>query len=255
LVLTGISFSQNFDKMPGDEKLKKAKAVISKSIEKLGGEKYLNVKSSIGEGKFSLLKDGINVSFQSFVDVIVLPDTERTDFIERGSKIVRVNSGNTGWIFEEYVESLRDQKEKDIKEFKIGLRASYDYLLRGDWVNEAKLTYTGRRRASLGKRNDVLKLTFNDGYEVEYEFSDKGMPMKTVFYKFDSDKKRIVEENRYAQFLLEQGIQTPFIIDRYTDNVHVFRINYESIRYNERIPKEIFVKPGDSKKLRKKLKL
>ncbi len=258
IVLIGFSvavYGQNFDTATGDSKLQKAKAIIAKSAAKLGGKEYLSVKTSIGEGKFSQLKDGVNVSFQSFIDIIVFPDFERTDLTEGGSKTVQVNTGETGWIYEEYFESLRDQDEKGITGFRNSMRSNYDYLLRKDWSREAVLSYVGRRRASLGKRNDVLKLTFADGFEVEYEFADDGLPMKTIFRQFDTDKKEIVQETRFAQFLFEQGVLTPYIIDRYTDGVHVYRINYESVKYNQTIPSEIFKKPDDPKKLRKKLKL
>ena len=251
-----VCFGQsNFGESTDEAKTKKAKAVMTKAIGKLGGTKYLDVKTSIGEGRFSLLKDGVTISFQKFIDVMVLPNKERTDFDERGSKIVQVNTGDTGWIYEEHLESFRDQKEKSIESFKKSLRSHYDYLLRRDWSDEATLTYVGRRRASLGKRNDVLKLTFKDGFEVEYEFSDAGLPMKTLFNSFNSEKKPIVEETRYARFISESGILTPFVVDRFTDGKHSFRVNYESVIYNKNISDEIFIKPADPKKLRKKLKL
>lgn len=255
LAFSNIVSAQNFDTDSSEEELKKAMAIIARSVKKLGGQKYLNVRTSIGEGKFSQLKDGVNVSFQSFIDILVYPDTERTDFTEGGSKIVQVNQGQTGWIYEEYLESFRDQNEKGIAGFRTSLRSHYDYLLRADWSGEAALTYEGRRRASLGKRNDVLKLTFTDGFEVEYEFADDGLPMKTIYRQFDADKKEIVQETRFAQFLSEQGVLTPFIIDRYADGIHVYRVNYVSMKYNDAIPNEIFEKPDDPKRLRKKLKL
>jgi hypothetical protein len=73
------------------------------------------------------------------------------------------------------------------------------------------LTYGGRRQAGLGKRNDVVKLTFEDGFAVEFEFSDDGLPMKALFTRLNADKEEIKEEDRYAQFVDVQGIKTPFI--------------------------------------------
>ncbi|MEZ5346924.1 MAG: hypothetical protein R2681_15360 [Pyrinomonadaceae bacterium] len=249
-------FTQNnFNDNDETEKLAKANAVVGKSVNLLGGDRYLKVKTTIGEGRFSQLKDGIIVSFQSFIDVIVHPDKERTDFTEQGSKIVQVNTGETGWIYEEYLESFRDQTESGIESFKKSQRSGYDYLLRGHWKDEAELSYAGRRPASLGKRNDVLKLTFSDGFEVEYEFSDEGLPMKTIYRRFDSEKNEITEENRYARFISYQGIMTPTVVDHYTDDVQVYRVNYESVKYDQRINEEIFKKPDDPKVLRKKLKL
>ncbi|NNF00999.1 MAG: hypothetical protein HKN25_18425 [Pyrinomonadaceae bacterium] len=250
---SSVYAQNNFDKP--EDKAAKAKSVVNRAIQKLGGERYLNVRTSIGEGRFSLLKDGQIVSFSSFVDVIVAPEKERTDFTERGSKTVQVNADGKGWMYQEHLEKLSDQKGPQLESFKRSLRSHYDYLLKGKWKDEAKLSYEGRRRASLGKRNDVLRLTFKDNFWVEYEFSDEGLPMKTKYERTNSDNKMITEENRYAQFIDEQGILTPFVVDHYTDDKHSFRVNYKSMIYNKKIPDKIFVKPGNPKKLRKKLKL
>lgn len=255
-ILSTLGLGQsNFNKETKEEKLKKAGEIIEKAVTKLGGGTYRNVKNSVGQGKFSVLKGGQIVSHSKFIDVMVFPHTERTDFVEQGSKTVQTNSGENGWFFDESIDKFADQNEIQINNFKRSLRSHYNYLLRGDWKGNAKLSYVGRRRASLGKRNDVLKLTFPDGFEVEFEFSAEGLPMKTVYTRKNADNKPVTEENRYAQFIFEGGIFTPFIVDHFTDEKHVFRVNYTSMNYNKRISPEIFVKPANSKKLRKKLKL
>lgn len=250
-----VSAQNNFDELNSEDKIAKAESVINTTIKKLGGEKYLKIKSSVGEGRFSLLKDGQIASFSSFVDVIVSPDKERTDFTEQGSKTVQVNADGKGWMYQEHLEKFSDQGATQIKNFERTLRSHYDYLLRGKWKDEAKLSYEGRRPASVGKRNEVLRLTFEDGFWVEYEFSDEGLPMNTKYERTNGDDKIIVEENRYAQFLNEQGILTPFVVDHYTGDQHAFRVNYLSMLYNRKIPNSVFEKPSNPKKLRKKLKI
>ncbi len=234
--------------------LAEAEAVIKKAVNKLGGEKYLNIKNSVGEGKFSLLKAGRIISFQAFTDIIVYPEKERTDFIERGAKTVQVNTGEKGWFYDEMLEKFDDQNKIQINSFKRSFRSHYNYLLRGSWKGKADLSYVGKRPASLGKRNDVLKLTFEDGFEVEFEFSDEGLPMKSTYTVMNSENLPVTEENRFAQFILENGILAPFVIDHFTNDEHTFRVNYQSMDYNKSISDEIFVKPDDPKKLRKKLK-
>jgi outer membrane lipoprotein-sorting protein len=244
------------DKISDSQTVEKAEEVIAKAIKKLGGEKYLNVKTLVGEGRLSLLKDNTIASFQSFSDIIVYPDNkERTDFNEKGSKTVQVNTGETGWIYEEFLEKFGDQGESQIENFKQSMRTHYDYLLRGKWKDEAELSYVGRRPSTLGKRNDVLKLTFEGGFVVEYEFDDEGLPMKTLYLRMNADNQAITEENRYARFLTYQGILMPSIVDHFTNGIHTFRVAYENIEFNKNIPDEIFVKPDNPKKLKKKLKL
>lgn len=233
----------------------KAKAIVAKAVKKVGGAAYLNARNSVGEGRLSVLEQGKIGSFLKFTDVIVFPDRERTDFEEGGSKTVQVNFGDKGWIYDESLELFRDQTEKQIAEFRLAMRTHYNELLRGKWNGKAALSYIGRRPSTLGKRNDVVKLEFEDGFWVEYEFDDDGLPMKTLFSTRGSDGQEIPEEIRYGRYISTGGILYPSVVDRYTNGVQIYRASYDSMEFNRRIKDEIFVKPKDPKKLRKKLKL
>lgn len=233
----------------------KAEAVIKKAVEKLGGEKYVQVKSIVGRGKFSLLRDGAIISFQSFVDVIAYPDRERTEFKQGGMKTVQTNTGETGWIFDGAAETINVQNKDQIEGFRRSIRVSIDNLLRGYWRGKANLTYAGKRPATLGKRSEVVKLTFEDGFAVEFEFSDEYLPIKAIYKRTNADNEEIKEEDRYAQFVDVQGIKTPLIVDHFTNSAHTSRVNYETIEFNKVIPDSIFAKPNSPKELKKDLKL
>lgn len=238
-----------------DPRTVEAEKIIEKAVSALGGSAYLNAANLVGEGKLSVLNQGRIGSYMSFVDVIVFPDRERTDFDERGSKTVQVNIGDTGWIYEEHLEKFGPQTEKQIEGFKRAIRSGVDHLLRGHWKGKAELSYVGRRPSTLGKRNDVVRLDFDDGFWVEYEFDDGGIPMKTVFSSMSDEGLEITDELRFGRYLKTGGISYPSVVDRYTNGVHVYRATYESMEYNKRLPDDIFTKPDDPKKLRKKLKL
>lgn len=233
----------------------KAEAVLKKAVQTLGGDNYLKVKTQIGRGKFSLMRDGKIGSFQSFIDVIVYPDKERTEFKALGRKNVQTNVGDTGWIFDGDAEVINVQTETQIKDFKRGINASLDNLLRGFWRGKAVLSYAGRREASLGKRNEVVKLTYEDGLTVEFEFSAEGLPVKAIYKRTNPEGVESKEEDRYAQFVEVQGIKAPFIIDHFSGGVQTSRINYETIEYNKPVPDSIFTKPNAAKELKKDLKL
>ena len=237
------------------ERDEKAEAILKKAVQAMGGDNYLKVTTLIGRGKFSLVRGGMTGSFQSFVDVIVYPDKERTEFKEFGTKSVQTNIGDTGWIFSGQTQALSDQGESQIKDFKRGMSVNLDNFLRGAWRGKAVLSYVGRREASLGKRNDVLKLTYADGFAVEFEFADDGMPVKAVYKRTNPDGQDVKEEDRYAQFVSIQGVKAPFIIDHFSGGVHTSRINYETIEFNKPIPDSIFSKPANPKELKKDLKL
>ena len=233
----------------------KAEAIIKKAIQNLGGDRYLQIKTQVGRGKYSQIREGTVISFQSFVDVIVFPDKERADFKGGGSRIIQANSGNTGWLYDDSLDVIKAQNESQVANFKLGIRTSLDNLLHGYWKGEAELTYVGKRPATLGKRNEVVKLNYKDGFVVEFEFaSEDGLPQKALYKRASNDGEEIKEEDRYAQFIDVGGVKTPFIIDRFSNGKQTSRINYESVDFNKTISDAIFTKPANAKDAKKDLK-
>jgi hypothetical protein len=234
----------------------KASVILARAVERLGGDRYLQVRTLIGKGKFSVMKAGTVVSFQSFLDVIVYPDRERTEFKGAGSKHIQVNTGDTGWVYDGDQELVKIQTDRQVANFKQAMRTSLDNLLRSQWKGDAELSYIGRRPATLGKRNDVVRLTYNDGFSVEFEFAaDDGLPQKAIYKRAESDGEEVTEEDRYAQFVELKGIRFPFVVDRFTNGVHSSRINYESIEVNQPVSDSIFDKPTTPKEARKDIKI
>ncbi len=235
----------------------KAEAVLKRAVENVGGAKYLQAATQIGRGRYSIIRDNALISYQTFVDAVVFPDRERTEFKSGSVKTVQVNDKNAGWIFDGDAQVINVQTKDQIENYKRGIRTSLDYLLRGNWRKEegVKLQSAGKRQAGLGKRNDVVKLVFADGFAVEFEFSDEGLPVKSIYKRKNSDGEDVVEEDRYAQFVEVQGIKTPFIIDHFSGGQQTSRVNYETVEFNKTVPDSIFTQPKNAKELKKDLKL
>jgi outer membrane lipoprotein-sorting protein len=231
----------------------KAAAIVAKAVQQLGGDKYLNVTSQVGRGSFSQLRPGGVASYQTFSDAIIFPDKERTDF-KGSSRSTQVNTGETGWIYDGDQEIIKIQTPVQIENFKRGLRTSLDTLLRGAWHGQATLAYVGKRQAGVGKRNDVVRLTYSDGFAVEFEFDDTGLPAKTLYTHKNLADDPVKDEDRYAQFVDVDGIKAPFIVDHYADGQAVSRINYDSFEFNKRIPDSIFTKPATPKEAKRDVK-
>lgn len=192
---------------------------------------------------------------QTFVDVIVYPDKERTEFKGGGTKFVQTNSGSNGWVYDGDQELIKIQNETQVENFQRGMRVSLDTLLRGAWRGKGEISYVGKRPSTLGKRNEVVRLKYEDGLTIEFEFADDGTPMKASYKRTNSEGEEVTEEDRYAQWVDLSGIRTPLIIDRFTNGKPTSRINYESVEYNVRVPDSIFDKPANPKELKKDLKL
>ncbi|MFN2502567.1 MAG: hypothetical protein ABR530_11240, partial [Pyrinomonadaceae bacterium] len=128
LLLTAVvsafvsAYTQENDASP--ESRQKAAAIVAKAVQNMGGDNYLRVTSQVGKGKFSVLRENVVVSFQTFTDVMVFPDKERTDFKGNGSRLTQVNTGITGWVFDGDQDLIKIQTENQVANFKQSMRTS-----------------------------------------------------------------------------------------------------------------------------------
>ncbi len=242
---------------PSPENVAKAEAIISRGIEVLGGQAYLNVKTVIGRGFYTSFHEGISQDPARFVDYLSYPDRERTEFTAEGLRTIQTNTGDTGWLFDGATKTLSDMKAGQIDSFKQSMRTSLENLLRGWWRKEnATLSYVGRREAGLGRRNETVRVTYPDGFWVEYEFAAKeGLPEKILFKTSRSTaevavKVDVKEEDRLAKPITISGVTAPWVIDHFIDGVQTSRIAYESVEYNSPIADSLFAKPATIKGLK-----
>jgi hypothetical protein len=235
----------------------KAEGIVARAIEVLGGNSYLNIKTVVGRGFFTSFNDGMSQIPARFVDYIAYPDRERTEFTSAGIRVIQTNSGETGWLFDGATKTLSDMKASQVEDFKRSMRTSVENLLRGWWKKEnAALSYVGRREAGLARRNETVRLTYPDGFWIEYEFAAKeGLPAKVIYKttkkKPDSDEtEETTEEDRLAKPITIAGITAPWVIDHFMNGTQTSRISYESIEYNQPLADALFAKPANIKSLK-----
>jgi hypothetical protein len=242
---------------PSPDNAAKAEAVLNRAVEVLGGSAYLNVKTTVGRGLFTAFHDGISQIPAKFIDYVSYPDKERTEFTSSGIRVIQVNAGDTGWLYDGATKSLNDLKGTQIEDFKRSMRTSVENLLHGWWKKEnATLSYVGRREAGVGRRNETVRLTYPDGFWIEYEFAAKeGLPAKVIYKttkkKPDSDEsEEVTEEDRLAKPITIGAITAPWVVDHYINDMQMSRIAYESVEYNTPLADSLFAKPANIKTLK-----
>jgi hypothetical protein len=235
----------------------KSQQIIDRAVVALGGPKYLAVQTVIGKGFYTSFKDGMSQLPARFLDYIAYPDKERTEFSGGGIRTIQTNTGDTGWLFDGAAKKISDQSPAQVEEFKRGVRTGLEYLLRGYWKKDGgKITYAGRREAGLAKRNETIRLTFPDGYWVEYEFGAKdNLPSKIIYkrQRKDPDSGDMVETNEEDQllkFIEIDGVTSAWVVDHYINGKQTSRINYESVQYNQKLADDLFTKPANIKAIK-----
>ena len=232
----------------------KADKIVQKAVQVLGGDRYLNVRTVIGRGFFTDYKDGASTIPLRFVDYIVYPDRERTEFIGGGARLIQTNDHDKGWIFDSAAITLKDQTAAQLEDFHFAMRTGVENLLRGGWKKQsAQLSYVGRREAGVGRRNETVRLTYPDGFSIEYEFSaTDGLPAKVLYKRKqkrpDSDEvEELDEEDRLYKPITLDGVVAFYVQDHFRNGIQTNRINYESVEFNKPIADSLFAKPASIK--------
>lgn len=227
----------------------KAEQIVRRAVEAQGGSAYLGVRSIIGRGYFTPFAKGVSTLPISFIDYLVFPDRERTDFRGRMGRSIQTNAGGGGWLYNESTRSLKDMAPEQLEDFRVAMRTSADNLLRGWWRKEgAKLTYLGRREAGLAKRNEAVRLTYPDGFAVDFEIGAKdGLLAKTFYVRKNAEGEAVAEEDRFASYQKIAGVRVPFVIDHYRAGEQSSRLNYDAVEFNSLVPDALFNKPASVK--------
>ena len=245
----------------------KADAVLRRAIEAMGGSRYLSVRSVVGRGRFTTYESGVSGAPYRFEDFVLYPDSNRTEFYGRGNRIIQSNTATTGWLFDAASRKIEDAKPEQLQDYNLALRTSLDGLLRGTWRAEGRnrgvLSYVGRREASLGQRNEAVRLTYGDGFTVDFEFGARdGLPAKVSYKRTRKQENKdgieetieLTEEDRFAQFVDTDGVRLPFIIDHFRGGIQTSRVNYEAVSFNEPLPDGFFSRPATIKEVKERKK-
>lgn len=246
------------------ENTTQAEAVLAKVLQTIGGQTYLQTRTQTGRGRFSAYADNVAGLPAVFDDTVVYPDKQRTEFRGSTVRLIQVNTGDSGWVYDGATRTIKDLTAAQVTDFRTALRASLDNLLRGEWrggKDKATLSYIGRREAGIGRRNEAVRLTYKDGFAVEFEFGAKdNLPAKILYRRTmkkpdggdDPEAMKIVlEEDRFAQFINVGGVLSPFVVDHFRDGKQTSRVNYETLEYNRPVADTVFARPTNLKNLMK----
>jgi hypothetical protein len=258
LLFASASFSPAQSEKPSLTDDEKAQQIVQRALKAVGGDRYSQVKTLIGRGLFTDYKDGVSQIPSKFVDYVSYPDKERTEFNGGRARIVQTNFRDGGWIYDGAALTLKDQSPQQLEEFKITMRVGLENLLHGWWREQgAKLTYAGRREAGvIGRRNEAVRLTYPDGFWIEYEFgADDGIPAKILYERKHKNRETeeiesTTEEDRLHKLITIDGITAPYIIDHYSNKVQTSRIAYDTVEYNKPVADTLFTKPASIKAIK-----
>lgn len=227
--------------------------LLKQAIAARGGDAYLKFKTLTATGQFTPFDKGISTVPVQFLDIIVYPDKERTEFGKgkKKDRRIQVNVGQTGWVYDGDAETLKDQTDKQIQAHVSDLALSLDTILRGSWQQPGvRVHFYGREEIRPGERADVVAVQLKPEQTV-YLWLDRytHLPMSLSYEKIGTGGLE-KHEARFFQYISYDGVKFPNIVDYYRDGVQESRVNYQSVKLDAPVGEEMFAKPASVKAIK-----
>ncbi|MBS1809616.1 MAG: hypothetical protein JST84_15760 [Acidobacteria bacterium] len=228
--------------------VEKGKKLLQQTVEARGGAVFLGFKTIESQGQWTPFDQGASTIPIPFHDFIILPDKERTEFGKgkKKDRKINVNVGNTGWVYDGEAETLKDQNEKQIKDFHENRESDLDMVLRAAMQNkDAEVSFYGRAETRPGERADVISIKLKTTFLLMLDPYSK-LPA-TLSYEKAEEQGTARYEYRFNQYVPYDGVKFPNIVDLYKNGIQISRVNYQGIKLNVDIPEALFVKPANAK--------
>jgi outer membrane lipoprotein-sorting protein len=239
---------------PNDPKnVQRGAELIKQAVQARGGERFMSFTNIMQTGIYTPFQKGLSTIPIQFVDWIVFPDKERTEFGKgkKKNRTIQVNVGKTGWIYDGEAETLKDQTDKQIEEHLDGLEFDIERLLRaaakGDGV---EVGYAGREELRPGERADTIAIRLKSDRTAYLLLDPQTHLPISLSYEKTGDDGLVKTEVRYFQYVDYDGVKFPNIVDVFRDGVQTVRVNIQSIKLNTQVSDGLFVKPASAKEIK-----
>ena len=228
------------------ESEKKAREILAKTIDALGGNAYLKMVDIHRMGRFyQFRKDQLKGGghFQLYEK---FPGKTRFELGKKG-EIVNINDGEKGWKIE--YKNVKDQTPEEIETYKINLKHNLDHMLRYRLDEPGmRFRYLGRSRADINEIETVQLIDKDNDKTKIYVDAATFLPTKM---EFRSPAVGIFEptddERLYYNYHVIQGVKVPYSTVRFSNGFKASEFQVEAVQIDLSLP-DAFFTPEYTKK-------
>jgi len=223
----------------------KARAMLDRTIQALGGPAFMNFKTMSSEGRAFSIADGVTAGFVYYKSGMEYPDKRRLAYgFGRRKPIILINKGGQGWEIDRY--GLVGQKDKQIKTWRLANRYSLENFLRLRLHEPGVLVLPGGQDFVDNLAANIVDVYDSRHVEVKlYINSQTALPIR-ITYKIQDPQSRDwdIYSDSYSEYRMVDGVETPMHITRYLNDDRVAETFRTSVKYNVTFPPDYFQPAG-----------
>lgn len=268
LFMASATRAQNPDTIAPDESTAKAKRIIDRLIQAMGGQQYLSMNERACDGRRALI--GRNNELSGYVgvkDYWSYPNKARIDYIAHGRNtllgylvgvqdldithggtVITLFSGDQGWIMDR--GGVSEMPVTTLSQFQAAVKQNVDNVLR----IQVKDPETRFRWAGLGTVDlhpiDWVEITNAEGLTVKLAVDQSThLLVRSVVVTQDEELNQSREDVAiYTNYQLKGGIQMPMQVTRERDGRRIQQVFYDDCHPNPGLPADFFTRAALDKR-------
>jgi hypothetical protein len=240
--------AQNPDTLMPEASTAKAKQVLQKLVDALGGPTYLDIRDSDCEGRLARFgHNGEMNGYTNFKDYWRYPDANRTDYSKKGV-IINLYVGDKGWTLDK--GGVSELSAASVADFQDQAKRDINNLLRVR-LKEPGMTirYGGTDIVDL-KTVDWVDITDSDdrNFRLAVDQSSHLLARAVISTPDPTVNDRNVETNIYTNFQLMDGVRTAMQITTDRNGSRSSQVFFNICKYNSNLPADLFTKASLEKR-------
>lgn len=239
----GLLRGQNPNGMMPAESAARAKAILDQAIAGLGGQGYLNARTSDCTGRYAQFEH--SGALGGYIQVRQLwqaPNSSRIEYGNKGNIADLYDADGHGWSLDR--GGVSELPAGAVADYQEGLKTNLNMILRSQLHEDGIiLRYDGTDVVDL-KEVDWVEVADHAGHSVRIAIDSKDhVPLRTVVVTRDKDTgDRIETETRFSNYHSLDGVTTPLQVVRVRNGLPVYQAFFESCHYNENLPADYFTR-------------
>ena len=233
---------QNPEVLLPEQSAEKAKALIQKTIQTLGGQAYLGVRDSTCSGRFAVFdRHGELGGYNRFIRFTKYPDKDRTEYYKKRN-IINVFNGDQGWTMDR--GGVQDAPADSVKDFQEGLKRNIDLIFRTR-MDEKDLSfrYGGGDLVDL-KQVDWVEVSDRDQRTIRIAIArTTALPIRAEISTRDPRTRQVVTDSYiFSNYQSLQGVVTPLQVTRWRNGRKVYQVFLKECQYNTGLDDSFFTR-------------
>lgn len=219
----------------------RASQMLDQTLQALGGQAFLNIKTLTSHGRAFSISDGATEGFVVFDSWVEFPDKRRLAYgFGKNKPILLINNGDEAWELDNM--GTTDQLPAQVRNWKLATYYSLENLFRLHLHDPGTLIQAGGVDFV-----DNLPVQIIDMFDPRrahitlYVNQQTHLPVR-IAYRVQNPKTQDWDDyaDDYSDYEPVQGIATPMHIMRLVNDQRVAETFRNSAKYNESYPAEYF---------------